>query len=228
MAHAMPCGKGHMSIYNILIPLLIIGAVIWRLRKASPKTRRGILLAIVGAGVGLMVGYLTSPIEDGTMYLTQSQANQALQMAGMHLIIAMVVGLVLGLLLHFLMPSQTAQPKAAQSGNTGAQDMARWNTLVELDPDIAAAAKQARDAGYAYERQLAEKYLAVNDKQYLAAALAHVLEEARLDSEEAQERAQRDSAYPASGTIGNSTFRREADGSYVIVKGFRTGNRFPS
>lgn len=211
-----------MSIYNILIPLLVIGLVIWLLRNASPKTRRGILLAVAGAGVGLMVGYLTSPIQDGTMYLTQSQANQALEIAGKHLLIAMLVGLVLGLLLNFLMPSQTAQPKATQSsGDTTAQNMARWNTLVELDPDIAAAAKQARDAGHTYEHQLAEKYLALNDKQYLAAALAHVLEEA-------QERAQRDSAYPASGTIGKSTFRRDADGSYVIVKGFRTGNRFPS
>lgn len=100
-----------------------------------------------------------------------------------------------------------AQPQEA--------DMHRWNTLVELDPEIAAAAKAAREAGAVYERQLAAKYLTLNDKRYLPAALAHVLEQAMEDGK-----------FPSTGELGGSAYRREPNGTYVIVSGSRVGSQF--
>jgi len=58
-------------------------------------------------------------------------------------------------------------------------EVGRWKALVEVDPEIGAAAASARAAGAQYEQLLAEKYLALNDKQYLPALLAKVLEEAK-------------------------------------------------
>ena len=91
----------------------------------------------------------------------------------------------------------------------GSDSMARWHALVDVDPDIAAAAAKARAAGADYERQLAEKYLTLNDKQYLAAALEKVLAQG-----------------PSTGQIGNCTFQRKPDGRYVITRGFCTGRTF--
>jgi hypothetical protein len=60
-------------------------------------------------------------------------------------------------------------------------DMKRWQALVEVDDDIEAAATAARNVGPQYEQMLAEKYLALNDKQYLKAVLGKVLNQARQD-----------------------------------------------
>lgn len=48
-------------------------------------------------------------------------------------------------------------------------DRRRWQILVEVDPEIADAAAIVREFGNSYEDELAEKFLALNDKTYLNA-----------------------------------------------------------
>lgn len=58
---------------------------------------------------------------------------------------------------------------------SGGVDLAKWASLVELDPEIAAAAAKVRAHGEKYERMLAEKYLPLNDRAYLQAAVDKVI-----------------------------------------------------
>lgn len=54
----------------------------------------------------------------------------------------------------------------------------RWQALIDVDPDIRAAASRVRAFGSHYEEQLAEKYLALNDKKFLPTLVAKTLEDA--------------------------------------------------
>lgn len=130
--------------------------------------------------------------------------------------------------------SYAATPaRAALSQGAGAIDLKRWRTLVELDPDIAAAAKIARDKSDICERLLAEKYLVLNDKTYLQAALDRAL----ADSTEIEEAAALAAANAKvkvvtdpdglTGTVtfpnGASSFKKTPDGRYKIVSGAFVG-----
>lgn len=74
---------------------------------------------------------------------------------------------------------QLSVPEAGMSttGSFSQAELKRWKTLVELDPDIAAAAAIARKKGIGCEMILAEKYLTLNDKSYLQPALEEALAE---------------------------------------------------
>jgi hypothetical protein len=65
-------------------------------------------------------------------------------------------------------------------------DVKKWETLKEVDPDIEDAAKQLSAFGHIYEAQLAEKYLALNDKGYLSSIVAKVKERAEADAAESE------------------------------------------
>lgn len=84
-------------------------------------------------------------------------------------------------------------PTAVQAGNwQSSSERRRWETLKEVDQDIAAAARGAAELGPEVERELAEKYLVLNDKSYLSALLERVkanaaekAEQKRLTAEKA-------------------------------------------
>jgi hypothetical protein len=59
----------------------------------------------------------------------------------------------------------------------------KWKTLQEVDPDIRDAADRVRQLGVKYEMLLAQKYMSLNEKTYLAAAEAAVLKQADIDSQ---------------------------------------------
>ncbi|MCE1236104.1 MAG: hypothetical protein LWW93_07065 [Hyphomicrobiales bacterium] len=67
------------------------------------------------------------------------------------------------------------------AASTGGVDLARWASLIELDPEVAAAAETVRRHGERYERMLAEKYLPLNDRAYLQAAVDKVIAIAERD-----------------------------------------------
>lgn len=58
-----------------------------------------------------------------------------------------------------------------------ADDRKRWETLIEVDKDIAAAAAKARAVDPECERVLAEKYLVLNEKKYLSSLLKSTLKQ---------------------------------------------------
>ncbi len=69
----------------------------------APEVGRVLLLSLVGGVIGLGVGYLTSPIEPNSVYLTQVQADHATQVGGLHLLVSIVVGLATGLIIGFVL-----------------------------------------------------------------------------------------------------------------------------
>lgn len=93
-------------------------------------------------------------------------------------------------------------------------NMRQWQALVELDPEIADAAMKARAAGPHVERMLAEKYLALNDKQYLGAALTKALEQGAT-------------AAPV-GKVGKTNYKMNSDGTFVATSGRNVGRTFSS
>jgi hypothetical protein len=132
---------------------------------------RGLLLGIIGAGVGVVIGLITIP-ERTYLLDIETHTHQA---TALYVSIPTIIGLVLGLVVHFLFPARKTDTPV--TSGTGGLNMRQWQTLVELDPEIAAAAAKARAAGPHVEKLLAEKYLALNDKQYLEAALTKALEQ---------------------------------------------------
>lgn len=112
--------------------------------------------------------------------------------------------------------SAQAQPQQAiaQAGF----DRRRWETLKDVDPDIAAAAAEVRQFGGVYEDMLADKYLALNDKTYLPAMVAKLKEAAQSDTSPTK--------HGDKGQLGKVHFRRLGSGEYVITRGKNVGKSF--
>ena len=61
-------------------------------------------------------------------------------------------------------------------------DRAKWNALVEYDPDLAKIAAVLKPYGSKYTDQFASAYLAINDKSYLAVIVQKIITTARQDA----------------------------------------------
>jgi hypothetical protein len=101
--------------------------------------------------------------------------------------IVLVAGLVVA-------NSAGSQPSAgASSGTSAGYDVEKWKALVELDPEIGAAVAQVEPYGKVAVAELANKYLTLNDKHYLAAIVKQVTDRysaqlaAQTDGEETYE-----------------------------------------
>ncbi|MEH2700255.1 hypothetical protein GFL93_09225 [Rhizobium leguminosarum bv. viciae] len=115
------------------------------------------------------------------------------------------------------------------------EDWKKWQALVDLDPEIAAAAATARARAPECEVILAEKYMTLNDKNYLSAALNKAISE--LDAKQAAQ-AEKIASFKvetddtkSSGTItsqyGVSKFSKSG-GSYKITEGALSGYSYLS
>ena len=62
-------------------------------------------------------------------------------------------------------------------------DVKKWNALTEFDPEIAAALGQLEPYGSPAVAELATKFLALNDKQYLGAIVKQITEKYRAQRE---------------------------------------------
>lgn len=61
-------------------------------------------------------------------------------------------------------------------------DSAKWDALVEYDPDIAKIAAALKPYGAKYTDQFASAYLAINDKNYLAVIVQKIIATAKQDA----------------------------------------------
>ncbi len=136
---------------------------------------------------------------------------------------------IIGIIILAFQPPDTAsspmQRAVLRSGEREARK--RWAALVELDPDIAAAAEKARSYGPACEELLADKYLTLNDKAYLAAALAKAISASQVRTEAMRVKVDKrdDDSGEISGPLGLSRYSRTQEW-FVIVEGPFTGNSF--
>lgn len=75
--------------------------------------------------------------------------------------------------------------RPAQDGGTAIPnyDLAKWEALVSFDPDIARAVEDVRPYGERWVHELAQNYLALNDKIYLERISQTIVERAILENE---------------------------------------------
>jgi hypothetical protein len=83
-----------------------------------------------------------------------------------------------GLILIGLAPVLTAKGDASQHQSKG-YDKAKWEHLVQYDPDVAAAVKRVSPLGNFWIDEFAKAYLVLNDKQYLEAITSQILARAQ-------------------------------------------------
>ncbi|RAX37854.1 hypothetical protein [Rhizobium tropici] len=123
--------------------------------------------------------------------------------------------------------SVPATAQLAAPSSQGPDLKKRWSTLVDLDPDIAAASAKARSYGQECEDILADKYLTLNDKAYLSAALEKAIAGFQSQAQERQVmiRQQGDDSGEIKGPLGISKYARKED-RFVIVSGPFVGNSF--
>ncbi|MGR9399867.1 hypothetical protein ACU8M5_08960 [Rhizobium leguminosarum] len=151
-------------------------------------------------------------------------------------IICAFTGLI-GIIILAVLKSEQTIVAITQDGQTTSrvismkpEDWKKWQALVDLDPEIAVAASTARNRSPECEVNLAEKYMTLNDKNYLSAALGKAL--AEIDAKEAAHSA-RNASFKVetddnktSGTItshlGVSKFLKSG-GSYKITEGALSG-----
>jgi hypothetical protein len=91
-----------------------------------------------------------------------------------------VICFIIPIAIIFLLASGSNDEVEAASS---VRDLRRWNALIEVDPDIAAAAEKARSLDPDCERLLAEKYMVLNDKQYLEPLLTKVITQFEADTD---------------------------------------------
>lgn len=93
-------------------------------------------------------------------------------------VLCFIFGLIGILALAVVGDARGAAGRGHSGRNSHETDWVRWQALIDVDPDIRAAASRVRAFGQHYEEQLAEKYLALNDKAYLPALVSKTLERA--------------------------------------------------
>jgi hypothetical protein len=74
--------------------------------------------------------------------------------------------------------------RGSNVGDSSSYDEARWNSLVQNDPDLLRLVAVLTPYGLKYVAELATAYLAVNDKRYLPTILKEVVASARRDAGE--------------------------------------------
>jgi hypothetical protein len=109
--------------------------------------------------------------------------------------------------------------RAGRSGSSSLNkhpgfNMEKWNTLKEVDAEIAEAAAEAHKVAPYVEIRLAQKYLALNDKSYLPQLLKSVVEKSASE--------------PVSGKIKGIAFKTDERGLLVITVGIHKGKSFSS
>lgn len=83
---------------------------------------------------------------------------------------------------HAAQPSLPRAPVPAPGGSS--HDARKWQVLKEVDSDVATAAARVAALGARYEDELADKFLALNDKSYLQAIEERIV--TRVEEERAR------------------------------------------
>jgi len=121
---------------------------------------------------------------------------------------------LLGILILLALGSQSTllNHSSTINASTAQHDAHKWETLKQVDPEIAAAAAKANAVDAEAEKLLAKKYLTLNDKSYLDTMVKKAIEESKNIVNK--------------GEISGSKFVRNSSGKYVIISGKNTGAMF--
>lgn len=131
----------------------------------------------IGGLIGILIGIATRPTIMGVkipLAVLQSTSPMDSPFKSellSHLGVYLAVGVILGCVASYARITMAAAGAAHGSAPPLPQvndDARKWQALVELDPEIAAQAKRVAAFGQPYLNELAQKYLAIGDKAYLA------------------------------------------------------------
>lgn len=132
------------------------------------------VLGFGGAGIGLLVGFVMRPAVMGIKIplavLTSSYPADAPYKSELltHLATYLAAGAGIGCAIAYAVMAAAAGRQAAAPQPETSQDARRWQALAEVDGDIAAQVKRIAPFGQTYVDELAQKYLAIGDKGFLA------------------------------------------------------------
>lgn len=164
-------------------------------------------MAIVGPGiigftVGAMIGVVTRPSFLGfpiplELLISPSPMDQPLkELLFRHIGLAGVAGAIGFIALSYFwshLQNTTSNAQAHPFGGSFAptpqaapatsDHAARWNTLVEYDPELREARNKLAAYGKPYVELLAREFLSVNDKQYLPAMVSRIEAQALAELE---------------------------------------------
>lgn len=136
---------------------------------------RFVAFGAAGAAIGVVIGLVMRPTILGMKIplsvLTSSHPGDApfrsemLTQLALYLVAGAGIGCVVAFALTAMMPAGT---RAAAAAPPAPYDLNKWQALVEIDPEIAAQAKRIAPFGQHYVDELAQKYLSIGDKAYLA------------------------------------------------------------
>lgn len=152
--------------------------------NSDQDRKRYVTLGAAGAGIGLLVGIAMRPTFIGVkiplgVLISKFPGDAPFRSELLsHLAIYLAAGAGIGCAIAFAMASVATRSPATASAPPGSQDAQKWQALVEIDPDIAAQVKRIAPFGQPYVDELAQKYLAVGDKAYLAQIAAQIVSRA--------------------------------------------------
>ncbi|HEV7259495.1 MAG TPA: hypothetical protein VGN82_17065 [Bosea sp. (in: a-proteobacteria)] len=137
--------------------------------------QRYVGLGAAGAALGLVAGILARPTFMGVKIplsvVTSRYPGDAPFKSELltHLGLYLAAGVGIGLIAAFgLISIARGAAPAAGSPRPEEGDGKRWQVLADVDPDIAAQVQRLAPFGQGYVDELAQKYLAIGDKAYLA------------------------------------------------------------
>lgn len=144
---------------------------------SEDNQKRYLTLGGTGAAIGLLAGTAMRPTFMGVKIplgvLTSSYPGDAPFRSELltHLAIYLAAGAGIGCAVAYAVISLgvgARAPAAAPQDDQVVPNAKKWHALVEVDPEIAAQAKRVAAFGQPYADELAQKYLAIGDKAYLA------------------------------------------------------------
>lgn len=163
--------------------------------NSSDHQKRYLTLGATGAAIGLLAAIAMRPTFMGIKIplgvLTSSYPGDAPFRTELltHLAIYLAAGAGIGCAIAYAVISAGAgarAPAAAPQGSAASQDARKWQALVEFDPEIAAQAKRVATFGQPYVDELAQKYMAIGDKAYLAQMADQIVARAEATAAERQ------------------------------------------
>lgn len=161
----------------------------WMTGTSRNSYERYAILGLGGAVIGLLVGVAMRPAVLGVKIPLEVLSSRFPADAPFrselwaHLAIYLAAGAGIGLAAAYVVVAMagSSTQTSVVTGTNGSYDASKWQALVEVDTEIAAEVKRISLYGQSYVDDLAQKYLAISDKNYLSQIANQIAIRADMD-----------------------------------------------
>ncbi len=110
---------------------------------------------------------------------------------------------------------QNAAAPSSDGHQASGFDQTKWNALLRYDKDIAAAAERLRPYGSSCVNELGAAYMVLNEKSYLAEIVQNIIDRARMEQSEQEEKLRREEERREIEQQERERIRRERSEQYA-------------